>query len=282
MTLNIDNARLRELIPNVIHEVEGETSLADKLRPWLQSAAEWLEINVLGQFQPDGQIRALAEKIVAYRSFADAVPSLDLTLSPAGFAVIDTEGRAPASKERIQRLIASLRSAADANTTTLIALLHHQPQWANSTIGQWFRATFIPHLDDLPLPAESETACDPDAMLSAYRRFRTIATRLERDIEEKFLGRDFLESIRSEYPDFTTDGSQEIWDMLHTAELRFIDSCPKGRHVALDDNKVWHLVRPIIAQLDYWPTLKNAWAGEMGDRFNVKPFSNTAKGGYFF
>lgn len=47
--LTMTNAELRSLIPNVIHEVEGEALLIDKLAPWLESATLWLAENIVGE-----------------------------------------------------------------------------------------------------------------------------------------------------------------------------------------------------------------------------------------
>lgn len=95
MILTIDNRRLRELIPGVIHEVDDEASLYDKMLPWLNSANAWLEDNFIGPGieLPQG-FNELVEKILVNKAFAEAIPSLDVVLSPAGFAVISTDGRA--------------------------------------------------------------------------------------------------------------------------------------------------------------------------------------------
>lgn len=104
--LTMTNAELRSLIPNVIHEVEGEALLIDKLAPWLESATLWLAENIVGEsYSLPESVLPHAKKIIVYKAFAEAVPSLDITLSPAGFAVINTDGRAPASKERSSKSI---------------------------------------------------------------------------------------------------------------------------------------------------------------------------------
>lgn len=277
MILNLDNSRLRTLIPNVIHEVEGETPLYEKMLPWLTSARMWLEQNILADFQPEGQLCALAEKIIVYKAFSEAIPSLDVTLSPAGFAVINTDGRAPASKERVERLVASLRSFVDANLAALLLELHKFPAWASSSAGQWFRATFIPNLDHVP---QFRRGTD---LMTTHRAMRALAMRFEQELAESYLGESFLSAMRSSYPDFGMSGSKEIHEMIVTAELRYISfhltdhtaKCPDG-------HEVWHLARPIIAQLNYWPELKDSWQQEMGERIKVKPFKNTVKGGFFF
>lgn len=277
MNLTLDNNRLRSLIPNVIHEVEGETSLFDKLQPWISFACFWVERYFLGDLQPEGHIYELAEKIIVNKAFAEAIPSIDVTLSPAGFAVINTDGRAPASKERIERLIASLNSFVDESATALLEELHRNHEWSLSENRRWFCATFIPTFCDVPKFRREQD------LIGTYLNMRDIALAFEQTLADRYLGHGFLSSLRSSYHVFKDNGTAEIFEMIHAAELRYItyhirDSkakCP-------DEHEVWHMVQPIIAKLSCWPELKDTWEAEMGDKFKAQPFKNTVKGGFYF
>lgn len=277
MKLNLDNDRLRELVPNIIYEVDGETPLYYKILPWIELARQWLETELIGNFQPEGELYSLAEKAIVYKSLADAVPSLDLTLTPAGFAVINTDDRIPASKERIERLIASLYSFADDNIEQLCRSLHRQPEWRQSIVGMRFRSSFI---SDLGFVRRFRRDKD---LLSTYKIVREIVMPFEQELAEKYFGFGFLKSLYSAYPDFTTPGSREIFAILLADGLKYV-----GRHIddtaisCPDGHEVWHIARPVIARLEHWPRLKEQWAQEMGDKFIVEPFKNTVQGGYFF
>lgn len=287
MILTIDNRRLRELIPGVIHEVDDEASLYDKMLPWLNSANAWLEDNFIGSGieLPQG-FNELVEKIIVNKAFAEAIPSLDVVLSPAGFAVISTDGRAPASKERIERLVSSLNSYVDANTSLLISKLHLVPQWNDSEIGNWWCATFIPDLSD------AYRFRGQNSLLDTYRSIRSHALRFEQEVAESYLGNSTLDTIRKEQ--FSSDPNMSsLIRMIREAELRYISfhvrdqsstqslgfakntKCP-------DDHEVWHLVRPIIARLAYYPEIHRLWQSEMGHRFKVEPFKNDIRGGFYF
>lgn len=277
MKLNLDNDRLRELVPNIIYEVDGEIPLYYKILPWIELARQWLETELIGSFQPEGELYSLAEKAIVYKALADAVPSLDLTLTPAGFAVINTDDRIPASKERIERLIASLYSFADDNIEQLCRSLHRQPEWRQSIVGMRFRSSFI---SDLGFVRRFRRDKD---LLSTYKIVREIVMPFEQELAEKYLGFCFMKSLYSAYPDFTTPGSREIFAILLADGLKYV-----GRHIddkavsCPDGHEVWHIARPVIARLEHWPRLKEQWAQEMGDKFIVEPFKNTVQGGYFF
>lgn len=273
------NDELRSLIPNVIHEVEGEALLADKLSPWIDTAAAWLTDNFIGKdfTLPEGHL-PLAKKIIVAKAFAEAVPSLDLSLSPAGFSVISTEGRAPASKERVERLIAALCSTVEANLLPFILNLLSSADWRSTSMGQYWLGTFMFGLDDAMIYKR-----DKD-LLSTYRSMRDSALRFEAELAQRYLGKNLTQHLRiAKYSMPSSDGPLILFDMIRRAELGYITFHSRDQKAKCpDEHEVWHLAEPILRELQYWPELREIWEAEMGEQFNVKPFKNTRKGGYFF
>lgn len=276
MELTLTNERLRELIPNIIHEVKGETPLLTKLQPWLDSAVLWLEDNFLGAaYVVPENIYRLAEKIAVQKAFAEAIPSLDVALSPAGFAVINTEGRAPASKERIERLVASLTSAVDANSEVLLSKLLEDDEWRVTPMGQWWLGTFIPTLK------YAYSLRGQNTLLDAYRAMRDLALRFEQEVAENYLGENTLAHLREQQRYDTIYA--ELVEMMRRAELRYV-SCHirDQKSKCPDEHEVWHLIRPLINTLRLYPKIEAMWQEEMGERFKPEPFKNDIKGGYYF
>lgn len=271
------NERLRELIPNVIHEVKGEKPLLTKLQPWLDSAVLWLEDNFLGRgYAVPEHLYPLAEKIAVQKAFAETVPSLDVALSPAGFAVINSDGRAPASKERIERLVASLNSAVDANAEVLLSKLLEEDDWRDSPMGQWWLGTFIPKLKYAQTPYRGQTP-----LLDAYRTMRDSALRFEQEVAENYLGENTLAFLRGEQRYDT--GYSELVAMMRRAELRYISNHSRDQKAKCpDEHEVWHLIRPLINTLRLYPKAEAMWQAEMGERFRTEPFKNDIKGGFYF
>jgi len=276
MGLMIDNTLLRELIPNVVHEVKSEASLLTKLQPWLDSASQWLTDNFLGAgYEVPEALLPLAGKIIVRKAFAEAVPSLDVSLTPSGFAVISTEGRVPASKERIERLVASLNSSVDANVGALLARLLRTESWASSPMGQWWCGTFIADLSEVHRFRGQGTQLD------TYRSMRSHALRFEQEVAERFMGYGTMSLLRSQQ--FTNPQFSEIITMIREAELRYISFHIRDqRPECPDEHEVWHLVRPVIDRMKYFPELYRQWYADMGDRFKVEDFKNDIKGAFYF
>jgi len=237
------NAELRSLIPNVIHEVEGESLLIDKLAPWLASANKWLTDNFVGEdYSLPESLLPLTKKVIVFKAFADAVPSLDVTLSPAGFAVINTDGRAPASKERVERLIASLLSTVDANVLPFIINLLKYADYRSTRMGQYWLGTFMYGLDDAMANKR-----DKD-LLTTYRSMRDSALRFETELSQYYLGKEVMKHLRlARYAMPSDDCTLVMCDLIRRAELRYIASHARDQKAKCPDNHdVWHLAQPIL------------------------------------
>ena len=70
-------------------------------------------------------VKMLASQIVVSDAVRCAVPSLDIVLTPNGFGIDSNTNVAPTSKERIERLMASLLDMRD---KTVEQLLNQLPQ----------------------------------------------------------------------------------------------------------------------------------------------------------
>ena len=113
-----NNSVLLQHIPNVIASVEGEPSLFDKIGQYIRTAEAWLEYRIVPKSAIDASDKAeeavaYARQAVAAEAFRLAVPSLDLVLTNNGFGVVSNNTVAPASRERVASLVASLVSVRD-------------------------------------------------------------------------------------------------------------------------------------------------------------------------
>lgn len=143
-----NDTELRKYIPNVLATVEGEASLYDKMLPYLQVATDWLCRNVIAaEYPPFQRVQENAvEKCIVAEAFRQAVPSLDVVLTPNGFGIVSTDRIAPASKERIERLQAQLELYRDELIINIIMQLQQNyAEWTQqSPQGRRFFSTFFP------------------------------------------------------------------------------------------------------------------------------------------
>ena len=164
MMLITSDEQLRRLIPHVFATVEGEPTLFEKLTPFLESAEEWAKMHFVPDdlFELTADLSATAEteadtstvaalclsleKAIVCEAYKNAIPSLDLVLTPNGFGIVSNQNVAPASKERVERLLASLEQERDRNIEQLLLRLPTIEGWEQSAQGKYFAATMFPFL----------------------------------------------------------------------------------------------------------------------------------------
>ena len=142
-----DDAQLRQYIPNALVTVSGEQTLYDKLQVELQLSEAWFA-RTFGVVEST----PTACKVLATDAFLRAVPSLDLVLTPNGFGIVSNNTIAPASRDRVDRLIGSLESNRDFAIEQLLHELLQSPEWKETLQGRYFLSTL--YQTPLSLPRE--------------------------------------------------------------------------------------------------------------------------------
>jgi len=145
MKLITNETELRRYIPNAFTTVKGETPLLQKLTPYIESAEQWLKQYLTGGVMFEA-VQSLATHIVVNEAMRQAVPSLDLVLTPNGFGIVSNSNIAPASKERVERLITSLESERDNYIEQLLPLLVQNSEWRDTEQYRFFASTLFPNI----------------------------------------------------------------------------------------------------------------------------------------
>ena len=150
-----DNTTLLRYIPNTLKAVAGEQSLYDKIQYHLKQSEAWLT-NTFVSADTMSRIKTYSDTTpllhhcrmaLAADAMLHAVPQLDLILTPNGFGIVSTSNIAPASKERIDRLLASLEKLRDDALAIVLAMLPDAHHWTASSQYDYFAATMFPTLD---------------------------------------------------------------------------------------------------------------------------------------
>lgn len=263
----INDKFIKECIPNILLEVEGETPLSKKLAPWIESAKDWLESEYLGtdDYLSEGDnYRAL--RIIVWKAFSDAVPSLDIVITPTGFGVVNTETIAPASKERIERLQNSLKHKIDGELEILLEFCHRYPEWRESERGKYFCATFLSGFRDWRRMA-----------FDSFDEMRSEAMHVEAIMEEQCFGHDLMARLRDEFNSREPYTTHPLADPIRAAVIDVVYRIGKPLIPT-----IWHKCRPIIEMLKRYPEYYDVWQKEMGEKFHPEPFKNNIKGSFYF
>lgn len=278
LDVSLSDELVQSVLPNNLVSVDGEVSLADAVSPYMADALQWLRDALFGDVPCPESARDAAVRTALLRAVADAVPALDVVVTPSGFAVVSSSSMAPASKERVQRLVDNLKELSLQHLVSLQSLLLQSDDWRASQVGSIFCSISLSRLRDV-LPFRKY---GPDLM-SLYFRVHDIAAAYESAMAREFLGHKLMTLLRTKIADGSLSTANYVVGLLRGAVTRFVARVLEGTVPPRPDKaEVWFPAEAILDALPGFPELHEVWLGEMGESFKVQPFVNSRKGGYFF
>ena len=216
MLLITTNEQLTALLPNIAVTVKGETPLIDKLAPFLNAAEQWaadtflssvMLAEISSRYETDS-LRATTTQVIVNEAFRRALPQLDVILTPNGFGIVSNANIAPASKERIERLLSSLLNNRDAAIYQLLTLLCKQNSWLATEQAEFFRGTMFPTLKH-------------SQSLQEYLETHEKLIPIEEHIAEQYLSMELLSTLRAQVQSsqFSTPKHKHICRVLQAVEV---------------------------------------------------------------
>lgn len=283
MHIDLSDTLIESVLPNAIRPVKGEVSLADRVAPYVNDAVRWLESLILGTTPLSAQpITDMAQRAAVMRAVITAIPALDLVATPTGFGVIKSNNVAPASKERIERLVRQLSSNLDDILIQLQETCLTCDDWREASPGKWYCATFLQSLRDA---VQFRSGKD---LYTTFSTARGLAEKFEAALSENYLGLDLMSTLRTGYSDGTFDKSHTVISLIRSASLRYVSRHYKDDPCRCpDDHEVWHAARAILSVLPNFPDLDCIREEEMRAGFSAQNPLRISQnphrtGGYFF
>ena len=114
-------------------------------------------------------------------------------LTPNGFGVVSNQNIAPASKERVDRLIASLADYRDECIGNLLPALVGASQWLASSQASFFSETLFPDLDLV-----DSLGTVQGSRWEKYLELRSQVIDLEASLAEEWFSPELMSALRSE------------------------------------------------------------------------------------
>ena len=195
-----NNETLVRFVPNVLKSVQGELALFEKIQSHLQVAEDWLCANFLSASVLDA-LAALGDdttnKLLHHARIAEvaeamlhAIPQLDLVLTPNGFGIVSNSNVAPASKERVERLLVSLEKMRDDTLQVLLPMLTAEAAWADTAPCQYFQSVLYPWLD---LPRKLGST---DHVWQQFQSLHSRMVEIEQRLAADFFSSELLSALR--------------------------------------------------------------------------------------
>lgn len=260
--------QLRKHITNALATCEGELKLYDRIKPQLKDAEEWFDKRVcplsLIMALPDQQeaTRGRAERVIALQAYMNAIPTLDLILTPNGFGIVSNQNVVPASKERVERLREAVISERDEAITDIISVLPYVQGWVDTQQAKYYGATLQP---DMRVRELVETGLKDG--VKAYGVIRERLMEVEAEIARVYIGEEQMREFRGEaLKRAYLDHHREVIQRLKSIEIECLREGSKP-------NRRWltTLVDYIKIQAEAFPT----WhASEMKAQWTPPVFDN--------
>ena len=285
MKLITSNEQLLSLLPNTVTTVKGEAELFDKMTPFLSATEKWLSDNftseeglsVISDLEATHTTRTLAAQIVAYDAFYRAIPHLDVILTPNGFGIVSNSNVAPASKERVERLMASLLEHRDRLLMQITPLLTALNGWTESEQGRFFSATMFPNMEvTLRFPKPSGSRWEK------YLALRDAVIPVEEFFATQYLSRELLEVLRSEVltGQFRSKTHRTVCRILQAVELRCLASSDPTASMHFEHGDLSDIVNTIRNSPEEFPEWHASATAEL---YNPAIFENKKESkGYWF
>lgn len=203
MKIITTNELLMALVPNVVTTVEGEQTLFEKISPELQAAEDWVARTFTGDDILDdiaadttGTLWQRVAGIIVEDALHRAIPSLDLVLTPNGFGIVSNQNLAPASKDRVERLITKLVAQRDSYINLLIDDLRMLAEWQDTEQYQWFASSLV----SWPKACVNTVVDRPreGQQWDQFLQLRERAILIEDAIAEKWISPDVMTQLRTE------------------------------------------------------------------------------------
>lgn len=273
----LDDALIESVLANNLISVDGESTLSDRVSAYVADAQTWLRQELLDDYDPllmTQETATLAVRCVVMKAVVSAIPSLDLVVTPTGFGVVSSSSLAPASKERVERLIESLSAALDGCLASLFDLLARDPLWKEKELPSAMCSSFFRLRDALHQKSEGD-------VFSAYRALRDASREVVGLLESQYLGSRLIRSLLLEYWNPYSDVLQLVYP-IRMAAMRYYRALRRRPSMLPDGQDVWHTAQSVLTRLSDFPEFYEEWWSEMGHTVHTHPVDLKRPGAYSF
>jgi len=278
MKLITTDEQLRSHLPNVIATVKGETPFIERLSLFLDLAEDWVKttftsestFNTICGYTDSNNIKILCSRLVVADALRRAIPSLDIVLTPNGFAVVNTSNLVPASKPRVDRLVGSMLSHRDDCIAALLPELVGASKWLTSSQADFFGSTLFPDLAIVDNVGEST-----GSKWEKFLELRPQVIDLEASLAEEWFSPELMSALR--YENLSGDLTEKRSEIVRQVKAQVVSYLRSG---SFNSRRLADIVNYVRLNPEFF----SEWhQSETAKLFAPPIFRNEKKAsGYFF
>ncbi len=268
---------LSRVFSNEVVVVEGEKTLFDKISLEIAASEDWLISQILGDatanaVTADTALFNMCVTAVGCDALRRAIPSLDLVLTPNGFGIVSNTNVAPASKDRVERLIESCLERRDFAISRIYPQLFQLASWQDSAQRKFLYSS---PLQDMEAVESWDKRNDYASRYDALLAMRDAAAVYVTKLAERYISFEVMERVSAAM--CSSDTSEDA------ANDRVLGKKLVNILIALLNGKMFHykLVYPIV---NYLRENDEDWrASSVAELYATPSFKNTKEStGYWF
>ena len=171
--MNLSEEITKEVFENFVPAAktpERQTSVFNRMGDFITTAYNTLVKQVIGeefleQAEKDLAMKTEMLRHICISAFLSAVRSLDLVLTATGFGVVSTDSVVPASQQRVDFLVESLKTQRLLAYSSMLDMLVRIEGWGESQLAKmiisniFYRPRYVVYLTNIPLSADSWQLC---------------------------------------------------------------------------------------------------------------------------
>lgn len=261
----------------VITAISAEATVFDSMETYLKAAENYVRTAILGDEIYNGfnslpeEIKNNIASLISLKGFAEAIPYLDLILTPTGFGVVSTETLAPASKERVEKLLSKVIVSVEDVTDLLIVNLHTSlndkwsitSQFATLTGSLFWTAEDLKQYGGMPSAHRSD-------LLSLRPKIWEAEELIKRKVSNDFF-KEILEGMRKRN---LTPENRKVLHFMKVIVGHFIAGTMEAFNNSMDS-----LMNVLESNIDEFSTYANSTAYQIK---HFKPYENNKEDSTFF
>lgn len=250
----------------------------DRLNDFLQRAQEWVTEYIIGesiaadleapvqegQTDQHATLRTLTSRVICEHAYLTTAAEMDLQLSEAGFVVQNSNGVAPASQQRVDRLVQSLGGRMNEDCDALVKYLLKESK-GNRLYEEWRGTEQYSYLTQAFTPTMSELRQHSNRQLEGgWREFLELLPQLNLSMRTTLadhVGIEQVEALLEEYRD-----QDDVMLDVHRRVLRWFRMSAMADVAGLTDNAIHFAIEArsymMLHQADFAEFVNS-------DRFNM-------------
>ncbi|MDD4778730.1 MAG: hypothetical protein PHV53_10650 [Fermentimonas sp.] len=245
----------------------------EDIAPFLEEAKIWIEQEFFGkdlisaiETEESTDSKKTVDSIICLKAYSTAIPFLDVIQTSNGFAVVNNTNQAPASKERVERLLKHVQERLYFHVDNLIACIEAKPEYLEkwrlfsrfeklTDLVYWSGNEFLQYCgDSIESVANIADAIKNNIPYKDLQRMRSLITGFQYQEISSYISRVYFDDLINKRRLGTlTDEERKLMGNLKIIVALYIRN-----NSFKAEEQLKHIVNSMVTNIDNFPLYKGS------------------------